>query len=273
MVFYLVLCKSLLFSHLYIFCLPARLEDTSTVWYLFLPFLVLPTPKRHTTVTTQYILVSEARVLLVLHAGVSLYCTTDSSLQQMLHFSSYLTVCFRSTEAKQLNRIVRRTELMENPSYGGTASILEPFSIYGRTTFTRKWKGHFPQGKRADFSRTRPEKPFIESVFPLDFSMNLVFRATSRLRADIFTITLHKRAQIKQGSRKVTFACAQSSLSHTFIVRHTVLEFILSSLRWEGQRCMRELKETEDVLRERETGELVRRGGICTQVSPVGSRR
>lgn len=92
----------------------------------------------HTTVTTQYILVSEASVFLVLHIGISLYCTTDSSPQQMLHFSSYLAVCFRSTEAKQLNRIVRRIELMENLSYGDTASILGPFSIYGRTTFTRK---------------------------------------------------------------------------------------------------------------------------------------
>ena len=35
---------------------------------------------------------------------------------------------------------------------------------------------------------------------------------------------------------------------------------------------MRELKETEGVLRERETEELVTRGGVCTQVSPAGSR-
>lgn len=112
-----------------------------------------------------------------------------------------------------------------------------------------------------------------EYFFPLDFSMNLVFRATSRLRADIFTITVHKRAQIKQGNHKVTFTCAQSSLTHTFIVRHTVLEFILSSLRQEGQGSMTELKETKSVMRGRETRAQVERDGICTHVSSVESRQ
>lgn len=94
------------------------------------------------TVTTQYILVSEASVFPLLHTGVSLYCTIDSSQQQTLHFSSNLRICFRSTEAKQLNgiinRIIRRMERVENSSHGGTAGALKHFSIHGRTTFAHK---------------------------------------------------------------------------------------------------------------------------------------
>ena len=36
---------------------------------------------------------------------------------------------------------------------------------------------------------------------------------------------------------------------------------------------MTELKETKGVMRERETREPVRRDGICTQVSSVGSQQ
>lgn len=160
MLFYLLHCKSLLVFHFYICCFPTRLGDTSAVWYMFLTSSV--PPKMHTTVTTQYILVSEANVFLVLLIGVSLHHITDSSQREMLHFSSNLRICFRSTEAQQLNRIISRIEQMNNPSYGGIAGILRYFSIHGRTTFVHNWKGHFSQGKIADFSSTRPEKLFTQ---------------------------------------------------------------------------------------------------------------
>lgn len=151
----------------------------------------------------------------------------------MLCFSSNLRICFKSTDAKQFNRIISRNEQVENPSYAGFAGILRRLSVHGRGTFAHTRKGHFSQGKRADFSSARPEKTLYResTIFPSGLSMNLVFRTTPRRRTDIFTIAVHKGHRSSSVGCKGTFSCAQTSLSPTFAVSHTLLEFILSSLR------------------------------------------
>lgn len=231
MLFNLLLGKSLLVFHLSMSLLP---NQTGRHWcHLIRVSNFFGTPKRQTILTAPYMPASRAAVFLALHSGVSLYRTARSSQRPMLYFSSNLGICFKSTDAKQLNRIIGRNEQVENPSYGGFAGILRRFSIHSRTTFAHNWKGPFSQGKIADFSSTRPEKPFTETV---QFSRwispwNWYLELPPRLRTDIFTITSHKGPRSSTAGCKVTFSCAQPGPSRTFTVSHTLLEFTLSSPR------------------------------------------